>query len=228
MRSPVSRFFVSPDSAEGWAKGLARAEHWKSGFSAHSLAYTWHGSEGFPSSVASAFDASELGPLEFIAGIPEYKVALPGGETASQTDLFVLSRAVRTGDTVAIAVEGKAREPFGDQSVADWRKGESEGKAERLRFLLRVLGLADDEDLGGQRYQLLHRAASPVIESKRLNADHAVMLVHSFGGENRWFSEFATFARLLGAEANVGAIVRAKKAARSLFLGWISDPHPRG
>lgn len=221
----MSRFFVSPDSVDGWAVGLAKPEHMKPGYSAHSLAHTWHHADGFPPAAAAAFRASDLGALEFIAGIPEYKVALPGGETASQTDLFVLART-GSGETVAIAVEGKAREAFGDNTVADWRAGGSEGKQARLAFLLRVLGLGDDDATGAQRYQLLHRTASPLIEAARLNATHAVMLVHSFGGEDKWFREFASFATLLGAGAKIGTISPATKVQRSLYLGWISDPHP--
>ena len=221
----MTRFFVSPDSAESWKVGLAKPSHWRAGYSAHSLAYTWHGANGFPPSVAAAFAASELGELEFLAGIPEYKVALPGGETASQTDLFVLARN-SPGETVAIAVEGKASEKFGDDTVADWRLGGSPGKQARLKFLLEVLGLADDEELGGLRYQLLHRTASPLIEAARVNATHSVMLVHSFGGENKWFEEYAAFAGLLGATAEVGTVSCATRSPRSLFLGWVSDPHP--
>lgn len=221
----MSRFFVSPDSADGWAVGLSKPEHMKAGYSAHSLAHTWHHADGFPPTAAEAFAASELGALEFIAGIPEYKVALPGGETASQTDLFVLARA-GSDETVAIAVEGKAREAFGENTVADWRTGGSEGKQTRLAFLLRVLGLDDDDAVSGQRYQLLHRTASPLIEAARLNSTHAAMLVHSFGEENMWFDEFASFATLLGADPAIGAISRATKAQRSPYLGWISDPHP--
>ena len=221
----MSRFFVSPDCAEGWKAGLARADHWKPGFSAHSLAHTWHEADGFPVSVAAALGASELGPLEFIAGIPEYKVALPGGDTASQTDLFILARTQRQ-ETVAIAVEGKAVEAFGDSTVAEWRVGASAGKQERLRHLLKVLGLTDDQTLSGQRYQLLHRVASVLLEAARLNARHSLMLVHSFGGLNKWHGEFLSFAALLGATPRIGDVVRAPAAPASLFLGWVSDPHP--
>lgn len=221
----MSRFFVSSGSPEAWAEGLARPEHWKPGYSAHSLAYTWHPADGFPASVDAAFAASELGALEFVAGMPEYKVALPGGATASQTDLFVLART-GSGEKVAIGVEGKAREPFGDNTVADWRTGGSVGKTERLGFLLRILGLDDSDDLGAQRYQLLHRTASPLIEAARLNALHAVMLVHSFGGDSKWFDEYASFVSLLGASPAVNRISRAPHAQRSLYVGWVTDAHP--
>jgi hypothetical protein len=66
--------------------------------------------------VASALSAAGLGDLEFLVGLPEHSTPLPGGRTASQTDLFVLARR-GTGSLVAIAVEGKALEPFGEHTV---------------------------------------------------------------------------------------------------------------
>jgi hypothetical protein len=226
----VSRYFVAPDVPDSWAKGLAKPGHWKPAFSAHSLAHTWHPAGGFPTSVEAAFGSEATGTfagLEFVAGIPEYKVALPGGSAASQTDLFVLARSGR-GETVAIAIEGKAREPFGDKTVSEWRVGASPGKGQRLTFLLHVLGLPDDESVSETRYQLLHRTASALIEAERLNADHAVMLVHAFGEQpDENFEAFRSFAALLGAEVARGLVVRADRARRSLFLGWVEDPHPR-
>jgi hypothetical protein len=225
----MTRFFVGRDSPESWAKGLARPQHWKPRYSAHSLAYTWHPANGFPAEVRSAFDREATGTLaglELVAGIPEYKVALPGGSTASQTDLFVLARSTRD-ETVAIAVEGKAGEAFGDKTVSEWRVGASPGKDERLAFLLGVLGLPDDASLSGTRYQLLHRTASALIEAGRLGADHAVMLVHAFGeqpAEN--FEAFRSFASLLGADVDRGMVVRAERSPRSLFVGWVEQSHP--
>jgi hypothetical protein len=225
----VSRFFVGPDVPESWADGLARPGHWKPRFSAHSLAFTWHRADGFPPAVASAFEAEETGTLaglELIAGIPEYKVALPGGSRASQTDLFVLARSAR-GETVAVAVEGKAREPFGDNTVEDWRVDASPGKGRRLAFLLDVLGLPDDAALSGTRYQLLHRTASALIEAERLNARHAVMLVHAFGDQpEENFEAFQSFAAVLGARVGRRLVANAGRAPRSLFLGWVEEPHP--
>jgi hypothetical protein len=175
--------------------------------------------------VQAAFAESDLGELEFLAGIPEYKVALPGGNTASQTDLFVLARTQQS-EPVVIAVEGKAREPFGDSVVADWRADGSPDRETRLRFLLQVLELADDDALGAYRYQLLHRTASPLIEARRLNASHAVMLVHSFGGHNMWFDEYRQFASAIGADVGIDRIARATRPKDSLFVGWVSDSHP--
>ncbi len=53
---------------------------------------------------------------------------------------------------------------------------------------------------GAIRYQLLHRAASAIIEAKRFGAPHAIMLVHSFSQTHEWFADYAAFAKLLGVE----------------------------
>jgi hypothetical protein len=222
----VSRFFVSPDSAEGWKEGLASATHWRQGYSAHSLAYAWHPVDGFPPRVATAFATSELGALEFVAGIPEYKVALPGGRTASQTDLFVLARTAAAAK-VAIAVEGKAEEAFGDGTVAEWRQDASDGKKRRLEHLLAVLDLPDGEAIASLRYQLFHRTASALMEAERLHAPHAVMVVHSFSPTRRWREDFDAFAAVFQAYVEGDGISSAgDRFGRMLYLGWVTDDHP--
>jgi hypothetical protein len=169
---------------------------------------------------------TDLEGLDLLVGIPEYRVALPGGERASQTDLFVLARAA-AGTLVAMAVEGKAEESFG-RTIAAWRKDESEGKRERLRFLINVLDLVDDDRLQQARYQLLHGTASAVIEADRLHAGAAVMLVHSFSPSRRWLPDFAYFASLLRvADAKHDRVYGAgERRGRPLYVGWISDDHP--
>lgn len=222
----MSRFFVSPDSPEGWKEGLASPTHWRAGYSAHSLAYAWHPHDGFPPSVASALASSSLGELEFVLGIPEYKVALPGGNTASQTDLFVLARTER-GAKVAIAVEGKAEEAFGDDTVEGWRREASDGKKARLNHLLKVLEVQDDERISLLRYQLFHRTASALMEAERLHADEALMIVHSFSPTQRWRSEFDAFVSLFEVEFDGDGIAFAgTRFGRRLHLGWVSDAHP--
>jgi len=164
--------------------------------------------------------------LEFVAGIPEYKVALPGGSTASQTDLFVLARTAH-GEKVAIAVEGKAEEAFGDDTVEGWRSEASDGKKSRLKHLLSVLDLPDDERIRLLRYQLFHRTASALMEAERLHAPHAVMLVHSFSPTRRWREEFDAFADVLGAQIDYDGISSAgERYGRTLYLGWVTDDHP--
>ena len=82
-------------------------------------------------------------------------------------------RVTARGDAV-IAVEGKVDEPFGDL-VSTWND-HSSGKERRLEALCASLGLRV-ADLGGIRYQLLHRTASAIYEAQRYRTTRAVMLV---------------------------------------------------
>ena len=144
---------------EDWKQFLAQPEkQWKDGYSAKELAEAWQNASGFPKIVKNALASSKIAEdkeIEFIQGIPEYKVDLPGGGRASQNDLYVLAKI---GDElVVIMVEGKHLEPFG-KTVAGWKKdsGFSEGKQSRLAYLATTLDLPLS-NIDGLRYQLLDR-----------------------------------------------------------------------
>jgi hypothetical protein len=233
----VGRIFVPAKSADDWQALLAEPQkQWKSGFSAKALAHCWQEADDFPSSVRAAFAASGF-PLfqnvELLLALPEYKVPLPGGRRASQTDLFALGRS--GDDLVSVAVEGKVAESFGER-VEDWieqRAAEEEkrgrprepsaGAQERLKYLCEIVGLREEEvfDL---RYQLLHRTASALIEARRFTARHALMLVHSFSQTDPadWLDDFQTFAdRLKCEEAAGGRVVFVgDRDGIDLYLGW--------
>ena len=198
--------------------------HWKHGASAMALADAWEHADGFPTVVVESLATDpDLAGLTMLLGLPELEVALEGGSRASQTDLFVLARAAG-GDLVTIAVEGKAREPFGDQPVSQWRAENGEGRKRRLAQLLCALGLADDDRLDPIRYQLLHRTASAVLEARRFGARQAVMLVHSFPQGQDWFDDFEAFAGLFGASVSRGSTVPVRQLDDvRLHLGWASD-----
>ena len=213
---------------EAWRWRLASpAKHWRHGYSAMALAYTWEAADGWPADVAAALDTSpDLAGAELLVALPEHETPLPGGRRASQSDVFALARTP-SREQVAMAVEGKAEESFGTQSIAEWRAGGSPGKQERLRYLLELLELRDDGVVTGLRYQLLHRTAAAVIEAQRFGARHAVMLVQSFSATNSWFDDYAVFARAVGAEPSLGAIAPAKTLGGiKLHLGWVSSRVP--
>lgn len=214
----MSIIFVPAESAESWKAFLAQPDRqWKTGFSARSHAYSWQSANGLPSEVGAVLRAAFPG-IEALLAIPELKVALPGGMTASQTDLWVLARWQEA--LVSIAVEGKVAEPLGPM-VNEWLAEASPGKGERLRFLLESLELTS-EAVMATRYQLLHRAASAIIQAQRFTASEAILLVHSFSREDAWFEDFTSFAGLFGITPMLDEVSRG---GVHFHIAWVrGDP----
>ncbi len=215
--------YVPSRSAADWKPLLAQPErHWKEGYSAMSLARAWHEAPdgSFPAEVRSVLEESgdsALTELRLLLAVPEYAVALPGGQRASYTDVLALARSSQ--GLVAIAVEGKVDEPFGP-TVAEKRVEASEGSAQRLRYLLETIGLPQ-ETSGSIRYQLLHRAVSAVLIAERFDAHTAVFLVQSFSPSDRWFDDFSAFVSLFGQQAQMGKLLRLGQfKGRELWAGW--------
>lgn len=205
-------------SADDWKYGLADpVVHWKPGYSAWALAHSWHAANGFPPEIFSIL-RNEFPNVEMKEGLIEHKVPMPGKGYPSQNDLFVIADS--NAETICIGVEGKVSESLGP-SLSQWRNG-SPNKEQRLSGLLTWIGLPR-EIPQSIRYQLLHRMASPVIEAVRLNARHAVMLIHSFSGSNKSFDDFAAFVSLYSHGA-----IQANKLYRlgavgdvTLYTGWV-------
>jgi hypothetical protein len=216
----LSKVYIPATRADQWAQFLAEpVKHWRTGYSARTLAHSWQEADGFPLEVWAALAAHPgFAGIELLLALPEHQVHLPGGSRPSQNDIWVLARA--GNDLVSIAVEGKVAEPFGP-TLEEWLDGASSGKAARFAFLRTALGLPEQVP-GTVRYQLLHRSASAVIEAKRFGAAHAVMLVHSFGQAHQWFEDYAAFAALFGAEVAVDRVVSVgERDGVQLHLGWV-------
>ena len=74
----------------------------------------------------------------------------------------------------------------------------------------------------GLRYQLIHRTASAIIEAKRFNASHAVMLVHSFSQSDECFQDYADFVSLFGGVVSVNRLVSVgARGTVSLHFAWV-------
>lgn len=218
----MPRFFAPADEPTDWQQLLAKPDlHWQTGYSARSLAYSWTEAGGFPSEVQAVFDESGfvcLHELEFLLGIPEHEVPIPGGRRPSQNDVFVLASG--SDGLVSIAVEGKVSESF-DVPVDERFADPTPGQSTRLEFLLELLEL-DRDAVGGIGYQLLHRTASAVLEARRFGARHAVMLVHSFSQELSHFPDYAAFVGLYGEVADANRLVKARRLGDiTLYLGWV-------
>ncbi|WP_207264875.1 hypothetical protein [Desulfovibrio sp. Huiquan2017] len=215
----MHRIFRPTLSPEDWRALLAAPDrHWKNGHSALELALAWENASGWPPEVAALLGSEPaLADLDMVLAIPEYAVALPGGGRPSQNDLFVLARN-RAG-LAAIMVEGKASEAFGP-TLGHWLRDASPGKRQRLAHLLKTLGLP-----GGPpepvRYQLLHRAASALIEAERFHARAAILLIHSFSPVRQRFDEYADFAALYGVAAKPGRLHPLTTTTPvPLYAGW--------
>lgn len=209
---------------EDWQQLLAEPDkHWRTGYSARSLAYSWEEAQsrpsGMPTEVESALaQEPRLAELELLLGIPEHEVPLPGGRRPSQTDLWGLARSAT--ELVSIAVEGKVSEMFGP-TLEEWQAQPSSGKQTRLDFLCECLALPMPPP-GTIRYQLLHRTASAVIEAKRFQAGCAVLLIHSFSQTNEWFEDYRNFIQLYGVDANEGhPVCLAKPDGVMLYAVWV-------
>src|SRR5690606_12475944 len=99
---------------------------------------------------------------------------------------------------LSLAVEGKAGETFAN-TVGAWLGAATEGRTQRLEYLRETLGLtAPVED--ALRYQLLHRAASAILEASRVGAVSAGMVVLSFTRDAQSKQDFVRFVEAQGAQ----------------------------
>ena len=213
----MTKIYMPVSNAEQWAQFLADpVKHWRQGYSARTLAYSWQEASGFPTEVGLVL-ASQFRAAELLLALPEHKVPLPGGSRSSQNDIWVLARS--EGELISIAVEGKVSEPFGP-TVQEWRAESSPGKSDRFAYLLSLLCLSSVPDT--LRYQLLHRTASAIIEAQRFGAAHAVMLVHSFSQSNEWFPDYAAFVSLMGGNAVENSVISVGlRSGVQLHLAWV-------
>jgi hypothetical protein len=226
----MKRIYVPTKHPDDWQRFLAQPEkQWRSGYSAKELAECWEMANGFPSEFQELFTKSgnpALWQLELLFAIPEYKVILPGGKRASQNDLFVLARA-KDDQLVTIAVEGKVSESFGPTLKA-WLIGASNGKRVRLKFLCDILGLSSEPPLD-IRYQLFHRTASAIIESKRFNARYAMMIIHSFSSVHKGLVEYQNFLSLFGVSGRANELVKLPNPRNvSVYIGWVTGKPKTG
>ena len=223
----MSRIYIPANRPEDWRLLLAKpGKHWRTGYSAKALAYSWEEANGFPESVKKVFISSGIALFEnvkLLLAFPEYQVPLPGGSRPSQNDIFVLAKS--NDQLISITVEGKVSEPFG-QTVGKWKEHDSKGKLCRLKYLLKKLGIEEHIPIDNIPYQLLHRTASAMIEAKKFGASNALMLVHSFSQSNECFEDYSRFLDLFNLEAKPGSLLFAKTIEGiNLYLCWVKgDP----
>ena len=93
----MKRIFVPTETGTDWQRLLGKPKlHWKKGRSAMSTAACWEESQPqLPSEITRILDDSDepsLSNLELLIAIRGWEVELPGGDTASQTDILAITR----------------------------------------------------------------------------------------------------------------------------------------
>ena len=217
----MGRCYLPSDGPDAWQVFLAEPDkQWRTGYSAKTLAHSWEAKDRLPNEVASLIKTVpryKNEKPELLLAMPEWKVPLPGGSSESQNDVLALVGVGR--DLMVAVVEGKVSEPFGD-TIEKWYANPSEGKTERLQYLCDLLGTAFPPQ-GHLRYQLFHRAASAVIESKRFRAQTSAMIVHSFSPEKAWFEDYTAFVAALGGSSEPDRMTEVQVSdGFTLLLGW--------
>ena len=217
----MGRCYIPSDGPDSWRKFLAApAEQWRTGYSAKTLAHCWEADDGLPSEIVSLIKTVpryEDEEPKLLLAVPEWKVPLPGGRAKSQNDVMALIGVGR--DLMIAAVEGKVSEPFGE-TIGKWYAKPSDGKTERLRYLCDLLGTAFPPP-SHLRYQLFHRAASAVKESRRFRTPTPAMIVHSFAPRRAGFADYAAFVAALGGSPELGRMTEVRVSEGStLLLGW--------
>lgn len=162
-----------------------------------SAAACWEDSEpNLPAEIRIVLESggdAAVANLELLAAIPEWEVALPGGDRASQTDVLVITR--NPLGLVILGVEAKVDETF-VPTIEDKKANASVGQLDRILYLENTLGRK--EPFGGEiRYQLLHRSVSALLTAHAFHAPVAVMLVHSFSPDSAWRKDFDLFCQEL-------------------------------
>lgn len=220
----MTKVYVPASGLDDWRKRLADpVKHWRDDYSAKLTAEAWHSADGFPHSIASAFQAAgnPLDSLSPLLVLPEHQVAIPpDGARPAQSDVWVL--ASHSSGLTSIAVEGKKEESFGP-TLNEWLVDASPGKAIRLAFLTKSLGLPANLP-GSTRYQFLHRTASAVIEAQRFHASTAVLLIQSFSDSDTGLPDYNNFIGLFGKSAKPGEFVLlGQPAGIALYAGWVRN-----
>lgn len=177
-----------------------------------------------PTKVRQVLDrAPRLNGAMLVDAFMERCTELGDGLTPSQSD--VLAILALKDELAVMTVEGKVKESFGEL-VSVWSTGASDtsGKPLRLEWLKKTLGL-EGVDVGGLRYQLLHRTASAIYEAHRYRAKVAVMMVHSFDPDGSGLDYFISFAGLMGLpDAGPGRIEGpVEREGVDLYLGWSAE-----
>lgn len=165
-----------------------REYQWADGRSAMELAKAWF-ADGYldvpPELSSLLISHSRLADLKLIQGTPELVTTLPERGEGRNHDLWLLGKT--PNESVTLCIEAKADEPFGNETVSEYRekalerreRGESTRVPERITALLDIVGMPT-ANWEGVRYQLLTAICGTVLQAKEDSSSLAVFVVHEF------------------------------------------------
>jgi len=162
------------------------AKHWVDGRSAKELAKAWCSRASGPAVPIELQELLSTHPdidgAVILEAIPEHKVVFDGipGEPRN-ADLVCI--AERANQRIAISIEAKAGETFGDLVAKVLSTPPPSRRPERLEGLCQALLGREPGDVPGigvLRYQLFHGVAGALAYAGQVNASHALFVVHEF------------------------------------------------
>lgn len=176
---------------------------------------------GLPEPIGKLFRDNDYGEPILMFAVAEHKVDLPGGNAASQSDVWAVVKT--SAGMLSLTVEAKAQEPFGDNVLEQWLvegKTEKSKKNREDRWDYVRSYLPETDSFRQVRWQLLHRCAAAVIEAKRFGFQHAAFVVQAFKTSDESFQDYALFCRALKISAARGDMATTSVGGISLSVGW--------
>ena len=226
----MNRLCIETRGISNWRERLANPDRqWKRTFSAFETAVSWElaskSKSGIPPSIEKLFRESNYGEPLLMFAVAEHKVDLPGGQAASQCDLWATVKTLV--GMLSLTVEAKASEAFGDETLEKWlvSGGTDESKSNRnQRWDYICSHLPESDSFFQVRYQILHRCAAAVIEAKRFGFQYAAFVVQAFNAPAKSFQDYASFCQALKIPAARGSMATTSVNGISLGIGW-ADCH---
>jgi hypothetical protein len=227
----MSRLCISTRGIGSWRARLANPDRqWKRGFSAFETAVSWElackSISGLPEPVEKLFCEGKYGEPRLMFAVAEHKVDLPGGNAASQSDVWAVVKTSR--GMFSLTIEAKAKEAFGDEMLEKWliageTKRSIRNREKRWEHVRKYL--PKSESFFPVRYQMLHRCAASVIEAERLGFRHAGFIVQAFKtSPDKSFQDYAAFCRALNIHPKRGKMATTSVGDITLNVGWIDCP----
>lgn len=182
------------NNVEQWGlfAGPKKKSQWKNGRSAKETAKAWlaTGEPAIPEDLKSTLDSCKL-TRDIVVEVanPELPIRFDSysGEPRNADVAFT---GISDSKTVAVTIESKADEPFGNKLKKELKEAEKtkekKPKSNKLQrgknLLASILGVEGEapEDVLNLRYQLFTATAGTLAYAKESGADVAVLLVHVF------------------------------------------------